>query len=245
MHRAVIQWRTAASRFDNSCSSFQEKFSGWQWKPQGKGLKQNTRNNNKISDKPEQNFSLKRSISHPFRASFGNHRLREQGPLRRPCLWLHQDPRVWPRLQRVAQLALQGHQINCKQLPRGQNVLMIESDFGLFVLRSFTLNRAKCHRFSPPQWGANTFQARRKYVCYEQGEVKRLSPFRNWFPGNAQLCILANFLWGVLLNSCLGQLHCSPVKPEITILFLISCIWNWYAWLFSETHLHAKFCRYI
>lgn len=39
--RAITQWRFAASHFNNCCSSFQEKFTGEQGRPQGKELNQN------------------------------------------------------------------------------------------------------------------------------------------------------------------------------------------------------------
>lgn len=78
-----------------------------------------------------------------------------------------------------------------------------------------------------------TFQAHCKCVCYKWGELKRFRPFQNWFPGNAQLWVLAHNLCGVLFDSSLVQLLCSPLKPEITILFLILYIWNHYTWLFS------------
>jgi len=117
--------------------------------------------------------------------------------------------------------------------PWARKVLMIQSNIDMFILKSFILNPAACHHVSLPKPGANTFQKPCQYVCYERAELKMLSPFQDWFLGNAQLCILANFLCGVLFNSCLVQLHCSPMKPEITILLLILCIWNWYAWLFS------------
>lgn len=57
--------------------------------------------------------------SPPCRASSGNHSLGERGPLRRPCLRLQQGPGVWPRIQRVSQPALPGHQVNRKQPPVG------------------------------------------------------------------------------------------------------------------------------
>ena len=117
--------------------------------------------------------------------------------------------------------------------PWARKVLMTQSNFDMLIFKPFTLNRAECHHLSLPQRGANTFKTHRQYVCYKRGELKRLSSFQDWFLGNAQLCIPANFLCGVLFNSCLVQLHCSPVKPEITVLFLILCIWNRYAWSFS------------
>lgn len=70
-------------------------------------------------------------------------------------------------------------------------------------------------------------------VCYKWGELKRLRPFQDLLPGNAQLWVLTHYLCGVLFDSCLVQLLCSPLKPEITILFLILYIWNHYTWLFS------------
>lgn len=75
-------------------------------------------------------------VSHPCRASFGNHSLGERRPLWCPCLGLQQDQGVWPWIQRLPQPALPGHQVNGKQPPK---TLMIQSDFDMFIEKYFAL----------------------------------------------------------------------------------------------------------
>lgn len=57
--------------------------------------------------------------------------------------------------------------------------------------------------------------------------------FPGLVPWKCRAMSFAHYLCGVLFDSCLVQLLCSPLKPEITILFLILYIWNHLTWLFS------------
>lgn len=167
-------------------------------------------------------------LSPLFRASFGNHGLGEWGPLRHPYLGLHQDPGIWLWLHRFPQPALWGYQANCKHLPMDSSITGAMVRLWHVYIKPWTvLSASHCHSrvWIPGDPIANVF-------AMSWGEMKQFCPFQDWFLGNSKLCLPANLLCGVLFNSCLVQLHCSPVKLEITILFLILCTCNRYAWLF-------------
>lgn len=114
--------------------------------------------------------------------------------------------------------------------PGDCEVLMILSNADMFLPKPLQCQVPLCLIATV---GANTFESHCQHICCERGEPKRLSPFQDLFLGNEQLCAHAHALCGLLFNSCSVQLHCSLVKPEITILFLILCIWNWHTSLFS------------
>lgn len=81
-------------------------------------------------------------LSPLFRASFGNHGLGEQGPLRHPHLWLHQDPGVWLWLHRFPQPALRGYQANCKHLPMDSSSIDATVRLWRVYIKSWTVPSA-------------------------------------------------------------------------------------------------------
>jgi len=161
-----------------------------------------------------------------FRASSGNHKLGEQGPMRYPHLWLQSCPGVWRWLQGFSPSALRSHQINCKQLPMGPS-----SIDDAVMLWHVCIKLFNPEQYRVPSHCLSTCRSHCQCVCYEWGELKKLSPFLIPWKCKATSCQFCSA--GFCLTLVWFSYTVVQRSPKSQILFLILCICHAYAWLFS------------